>query len=125
MNTAVQRCSGEVKQTQIRSFSGESPPTYVHGRDISPPLLYLRLSICTILVELLRFLVLFLQTLLFAYILERILYDACNFTSNVLNYVCHSFLNVLLLVFIFGFADLNFIIPKGVFFFKNYMFNIP
>ena len=41
-----------------------------------------------------------IETLLFAYILERILYDACNFTSNVLNYVCHSFLNVLLLVFI-------------------------
>ena len=26
--------------------------------------------------------------------------------------------------FYFGFADLNFIIPKGVFIFKNHMFNI-
>ena len=30
----------DTQQTQIRSFSGESPPTYVHGRDISASIIF-------------------------------------------------------------------------------------
>ena len=76
-----------------------------------------------ILLELLLFLFLLPQTLFFYDISAQIQYDTCNSTSNVLNYVCHSpWMSSFW--FLFWVCRPQFIIPKGVFIFKNYMFNI-
>ena len=55
---------------------------------------------------------------IFLYLL-RVSHCICNSNLNMLNLVCHSFLNVFFLIF-YWVADLNFILSKEVLFSKNH-----
>ena len=65
----------------------------------------------------------FLRKRLFFDTLEQILYGTCNSTSNVINYVCHSLCNDLLLIFL-AVGSRKFIIIKRSFSFKSYSFKL-